>query len=391
MAIIIKNTNYNGEVLEKILTLAATGNELVDRGLIHVIPRVSKKISIPRLKTGKTLQKHKAMPKESDSKGDFNYSEKTLEPVDFMAFTVFNPRSLEAIWRPYQPKGNLVFAELPMAVQNLFLEELIKQVKFELGWHYINGVEGTTDDELFNGIIFRMEDDSDIVKAGSSSSTMIGQLSTLRANIPVTMRSNPRLRILMSINDFDRYDAELTEKIAKGVDWTELSKTRFKGITIEALANWPDGKPVATIASAGTDSNLFAAVNLQDDEDVVKIGLLENAGELYFFKLLMKADTNIAFGEECIMLERVAPSIEADRLSVAFPKAGGDETVVITATEDIVLGDLPEGFAVLLVDNKIIISAGDNSGAADAKAEELIVSLAEHPSKKVTIELTQPN
>ena len=28
MAIVVRNTNYNGEVLEKILTLAATGNEI---------------------------------------------------------------------------------------------------------------------------------------------------------------------------------------------------------------------------------------------------------------------------------------------------------------------------------------------------------------------------
>lgn len=391
MAINIQNTNYNGEVLEKIMTLAATGNEIVERGLIHVIPNVSKKVSVPRLKTGRTLQKRKEMPKVTDSKGDFNYSEKTLQPVDFMAFTVFNPRSLEAIWRPYQPKGNLVFAELPAEIQNLFLEELIKQVKFELGWHYINGVEGTTDDELFNGLIVRMEADADTVKAGSSATTMIGRLATLRANIPVTMRANPRLRILMSINDFDKYDAELTEKTAKGVDWTEVSKTRFKGITIEPLANWPDGKPVATIASSGTDSNLFAAVNLQDDEDVVKIGLVENAGELYFFKLLMKADTNIAFGEEVIMLERVAPQISADKLSVTIPVGGGEETVTITATESIVLGDLPDGFNIMLNDNSLVISAGDNTGAAAAKLEEIEVFLAEHPSKKVTIELNQPN
>ena len=33
MAILIKNTNYNGEVLEKLLTVAATSNELVEKGL----------------------------------------------------------------------------------------------------------------------------------------------------------------------------------------------------------------------------------------------------------------------------------------------------------------------------------------------------------------------
>ena len=39
MAIIVRNTNYSGEVLEQLLTLAATSNEIVEKGLIMVIPR----------------------------------------------------------------------------------------------------------------------------------------------------------------------------------------------------------------------------------------------------------------------------------------------------------------------------------------------------------------
>lgn len=114
MAIVVKNTNYSGEVLEQLLTLAATGNEIVEKGLIMVIPGVEKKISLPRLRSGKMLQKRKENPGVEDSKGNFNYDEKSLDPKDFMAFTVFNPRAFEQIWRKWQPKGNLVFAELPL-------------------------------------------------------------------------------------------------------------------------------------------------------------------------------------------------------------------------------------------------------------------------------------
>ena len=101
MAIIVRNTNYSGEVLEQLLTLAATSNEIVEKGLIMVIPGVEKKISLPRLKTGKMLQKRKENPGVEDSKGNFNYDEKSLDPVDFMAFTVFNPRTFENIWRKW--------------------------------------------------------------------------------------------------------------------------------------------------------------------------------------------------------------------------------------------------------------------------------------------------
>ena len=75
--------------------------------------------------------------------------EDTKYPEDFMAFTTFNPRAFEHVWRKWQPKGNLVFAELPPEAQNTLLDELSKSVKFELGWHYLNGEFGSDDDHLF--------------------------------------------------------------------------------------------------------------------------------------------------------------------------------------------------------------------------------------------------
>lgn len=313
MAIVVRNTNYNGEVLERILTTATTRNELVEKGLIMVIPGVEKKISVPRLKVGKMLQKRKEDPQKTDSKGDFTYSEKSLDPHDFMAFTVFNPRAFEQIWRKWQPKGNLVFSELPPEGQNALLEELSKQVQFELGDHYVNGeyVKDGTDEQLMDGILTQAAKDADVVVVDSAETTMIGKLKAVRASIPKAMRENPNLRLVMSIEDWDKYDDELTERENKNSDETEINRKRFKGITIETVAAWPEGVIVATLCSPDSDGNFFAAVNLQDDEDVIQIDKLSNASELYFFKLLMKADTNIAFGEQFIVLDsRATPKFE---------------------------------------------------------------------------------
>lgn len=306
MAIKVTNTNYNGEVLETILTVAATRNEFVEKGLIHVIPGVEKKISVPRMKVSKMLQKRKEDPQRSDSKGDFAYSEKSLEPHDFMAFTVFNPRAFEHIWRKYQPKGNLVFAQLPPDVQNTMLSELSKQVQFELGYQYVNGefVEEGTDEQLMNGVLTQAAKDKDCVVVETSETTMVGKLKAVRKAIPKSIRENPNLRILMSVDDFDKYDDELTEREHKNSDETEINRKRFKGITIETVAAWPNDVIVATLCSQDTDGNFFAAVNLQDDEDVIQIDKLSAASELYFFKLLMKADTNIAFGEQFVVLDK---------------------------------------------------------------------------------------
>lgn len=304
MAIVVKNTNYNGEVLETILTLASTGNELVEKGLIMVIPGVEKKISVPRLKRGKMLQKRKEDPQKSDSKGDFDYSEKAIEPKDFMAFTVFNPRTFESIWRPFQPKGNLVFRELPPNVQNTLLEELSKQVKFELGEHFVTGEFGSDDDHLFDGILTQMAKDTElIILPKVAGASMIDKLKAVKKAIPKAMRGNPGLKIVMSVEDFDKYDDELTEREYKNASETDVNRKSYKGITIETVAAWPNDLIVASLWSEGVDGNFFAGVNLQDDEDVIQIDKLSNASELYFFKLLMKADTNIAFGEEIVVLD----------------------------------------------------------------------------------------
>lgn len=221
-----------------------------------------------------------------------------------MAFTVFNPRTFENIWRPFQPKGNLVFSELPPEVQNKLLDVMSKQLRFELGWHYINGTyaeEG--DDNLMDGIITQAAKDKDCIIVECESKSMIDRLYAVLGSMPEAILEHPNLRILMSKKDFQKYDKELTEREHKNSDETKINGKSFKGVKIETVASWPSDVLMATLCSPDVDGNLFAAVNLQDDESVIQIDKLSNASELYFFKLLMKADTNIGFGEEIVVLD----------------------------------------------------------------------------------------
>lgn len=304
MAIVVANTNYGGEVLESILTKAATGNELVERGLIRMEPGISDKFSLPRMKMGQTLQKRKETPGADDAKGNATYSERSLQPKDFMAFATFNPRSFEKVWRPFQPTGNLVFAQLPADVQNKLLEEINKQVDYELGSHLINGEYGEEEGKLFDGFVKRITSDADKIVVTTNETTMVGKLQAVRKKIPTWMRNNPRLRYLMSIGDSDAYDAELSEQEFKGTNWTDTNASRFKGTPIEALAEWPDGLIVATLCGDDLGTNLWAGCNLVDDPDTILVDRLTNTSEVYFIKILMKMDTQVAFGEELVVLDK---------------------------------------------------------------------------------------
>ncbi|MBI9063303.1 MAG: hypothetical protein JEZ14_15080 [Marinilabiliaceae bacterium] len=308
MAITI-NSAYAGEVMEQLLVKATTGNELVDGGHIRLEPNVTDKFYIPRLKAGKMLQKVVEQPDDNNSKGDFNVDEKLLKPEEFMAFTTFNPKSFEKFWRKHQPKGPLVFAELPPHVQNQLLAELAKVVDFELGHEFINGEFGAGANQFFNGILTRIVADADVLKTVAPTAVaitvdnVISKLKAVRVMIPKALRKKKGLKIFMSIEDSDLYDDALTAQPNKGKNHTDTNEERYKGIPIVALADWPKDVIVAAVASTDLTTNFWGAVSFMDDYDTIQIDKLTNAGEKYFFKMKMKADTNTAFGEEIVLYD----------------------------------------------------------------------------------------
>jgi hypothetical protein len=298
---------YSGEVMEQLLVTATTGNELVDGGHIRLEPNVTDKFYIPRLKAGKMLQKVVEQPDDSDSKGDFNIDERVLKPEEFMAFTTFNPKSFEKFWRPYQPKGPLAFAELPPHVQNTLLAELARVVDFELGNEFINGEFGAGANQFFNGILTRIVADTDVLKVASpvavTGDNIINKFKAVRNMIPKAIRKKKGLKYFVSIEDADLYDDVLTAQPNKGKNYTDTNEERFKGISVIPLADWPKDVIVAAVASTDLTTNFWGAVSFMDDYDTIQIDKLTNAGEKYFFKMKMKADTNVAFGEEIVLYD----------------------------------------------------------------------------------------
>ena len=83
------------------------------------------------------------------------------------------------------------------------MNELLKQVGHELGYQYINGKyeDGSDDSLLLDGILTQAAKDADVVKVKTVGTTMLQRLKELRTAIPVTMRNNPNLRILMSVEE----------------------------------------------------------------------------------------------------------------------------------------------------------------------------------------------
>ena len=350
MPVKVTKSAYSGEVLERLLVRATTYNEIVEGGHIRIQPNVQSKFTIPRLKIGKMLQKYKAMPDyEKDAKGDFSYDEVLLRPKKVMAFTTFDPATFEHIWRPFQPVGNLVFQKLPANVQNQMLEEMAASVDIELGWHYINGKYSSKDGDFFNGILTRILLNADVVKIATpkaiTEANVLEVLRKVRSAIPAGAKKNRKnLKIFMSDADFDLYDWVISEKPYKGVDYTQMTQEKFKGIPIVHMVDWPKDVVVATYASTDITSNFWGAVSLMDDANVIQIDKVTTYGDLYFFKMKMKIDTQVVFGEDIVLYD--------PRTDVVLPNPEDED-------EDEPTGDTPADPA-----------GGESGGATGAEGGE---------------------
>lgn len=372
------------------------GNELAERGLINIIPDIKHKVHIPRLKTSKVLQHRVPSPDKSTSKGNLDYSERTLEPRDVMVYLEFNPRAFETLWKKYQPTGNLVFSELPEEIKTKVVDIILAQVASEMGANLINGrYEEGKEDAYFDGFITRIASASGAKQVDTSEATMIGRLKALYEAIPKPMLKNPNLRILMSSSDWLRYDDELTALPHKAKDPTTTNVKMYKDVRIEDLAHWQDGFIVATICGSGLDSNLWAACALETDAETVQIDKVSAASELYFLKMLMKVDTNIAFDEELVVLDKRGALDEDKQFisaapdTLSFSAEGGDQYAVVRTSGSYTIGGTHAGFTTTRIDGGMKITASKNETGADRSGTiELKLNGTE---KKAVIELFQGN
>ncbi len=187
------------------------------------------------------------------------------------------------------------------------LAEMAKTIDFELGDHFINGKEGDNEGEYFDGILTRIVDSDDVIALDGAEAittdNVFDVLKSVRAAIPKSLRGNPNLKIFMSVEDADIYDEAITTREFKGADYTDNNPERYKGIRIVPLAAFPKDVVVAAVASPDINSNFWAGVSLVDDTECIQIDKVSNASELYFFKMLMKADTNIVWGEDIVLFD----------------------------------------------------------------------------------------
>ena len=329
-------TNYTGEVLEDLLVYTAEENETYKEGLMHIKAGIQKKYTLPSNQLGSIIQDHKATP--DSSKGDYEFTERYLEPSDFMIYIEFNPRDFEKYYKFAQPNGNLVFRQLNPEVQSkmirLLLEKKMEYINSAI-WNSaktdvkdkVKAADGASavvigaDDaagpqKYFNGAIMRMllnaaakpetEDakGGQIIKAGTGAfadgKAVEKELYSMWKVTPPKVRKKAGLVILMDYASWDKYDEYVSSQTYKYTDNRQENQHMFRGKRIIPMTALPDNTIIIGCFTTGADSNLWMGVDYANDEDVLQVDKLQNNSELYFFKMLIKMDVNIVKPAEIV-------------------------------------------------------------------------------------------
>lgn len=328
MAVTISENTYSGEVLNDLIAHAVHGNDTMDEGLVHVKAGIQHKYVIPTIKMEKVIQDNVPTPSSSNSKGDYTLGERYLEPNDFMVYVEFNPRDWEEYWRPFQPKGNLVFRNLPPKLQAEMLRLLIAQKDAEIGealWMSTKGgglsstvtpsggvALGLESNKYYDGYMKRLLNSAQNDDAGEkvirSGSTVLDTGEKVEAALyaawkkcPTVIRKRKTLKFVTSFEIWDLYDQFLSSKTFKNTDNTLENKLSFKGKKIIPINEIPADTIVFAEFNTGKDSNFWVGVDYVNDTEVVKVDHLQANSELHFFQMRMKMDVNIVKPGEIVM------------------------------------------------------------------------------------------
>ncbi len=330
---------YNGEVLEDLLTYTAQGNDTYREGLIHIKSGIQHKYTLPAVKLGDIIQDNVPTPtsaqgaKGAGGENEYVFTERYLEPQEFMVYLEFNPRDYEKYYKHFQPDGNLVFRELDPKIQATMLRLLMDKKNEYLGNAIWTGCKGGAaasgitapvgcteigngKEKYFDGVMKRILDNAtatdaqtvaggQCVMAGNTQlvdgAAVEAALYAMWKKCPKQIRKKAGLSFIIGWEAWDAYDQYLADKQVKYSENTEVNRYRFKGKRIVPIVGIPEHTIVLGEFSTGMDSNLWLGVDYANDTEVLKVDRLQANSELFFFQMRMKMDCNIVRPAEIIV------------------------------------------------------------------------------------------
>jgi len=309
----ISDVSYAGEAAAGFAVKAVTDNETVNRGLVYVQDGIKKKFTIPRFTHNyeDMIQDRQATP---ISKGDLTVDGKVLTPVDYMIYTEFNPRDFEQNWRAVELGNKILDRSLPQTVESMIAQELLKghnRYFNKFIWNANSLITATTGSAAIyrytDGLIrraFAASSGSDQTNFPASPTTLtalniVTELEKGYAMLPVKLRYDTRTKIFCSYTTYDLYRQYQQAQASKGVDVTSMGVKLYNGLPLEPIADFPNNTYIMGLGLATPESNFWVGINSAEDV-TFEMNKVSNPSELWYFKLNMKVDTQVAWCGETV-------------------------------------------------------------------------------------------
>lgn len=331
-ALQLNDTNFSGTFANFMITRATLDMDTVEKGNIYVIDGIKKSHSIPRLDVSGFVQARNATPL---SAGSIIVDRTVLTPQDYMVYLEFNPRDYEQHWFSYQLQRNLLEETLPETAESYTVYQTLRRLgewNERALWrsrmvynpsnpNYITAASvnaPSTDQQYqyFDGLIVKLLADPTTLQV-SNPVTITPTYSTTNGFYPfeqclsLMATNNPALlfkygadglKFHVSANTQLAYESFLTfQMVYKNNDATERSINRYRGYDVTVCKGMPDNTVLLCISRPDIDSNLFLGLNSTDDESNVQLQRVQNNSEMFFIKILMKADATQGYGDQAVL------------------------------------------------------------------------------------------
>ena len=321
-ALVITDTTYAGEAAGRFITQHTLELDTYKNNCLMIQDGIKKQFTIPRLDVSNIVQDRMATP---TSQGTISVDGKQLVPKDYMVYVEFNPRDFETHWQAVDLQKDLIDRSLPptanaftvmMVLKRLieFNEQAIwrSRIQFHPGPSQVTPAskgQASTDAQFcyFDGLIKKILDDSTTIKIAGSTLTVNNiqaQMDAAYAAVPKPLLfkyGTMGLKFHVSYATFQLWESAQMSLTFKSVDTTQTGIRKYKGYDVVALAGMPDNTIIVTISAPDLDSHLWLGLNSTDDDSNMKMMQVQNNSELWFIKMLMKADTQIGWGLEIVI------------------------------------------------------------------------------------------
>lgn len=303
---VITDKTYAGEAASQFIVRAITGADTVAGGHVYIKDGIKKKFTIPRFSADYEdfIQDYSPMP---TTKGTMTVDGKVLDPADYQIFTTFRPRDFEDQWYATQLDETLIDRKLPYSAESVVVQEILKKhVKYfnKALWNNSTTSPMSPIYKYWNGFIQNAVTDTDTIAVPSpvalTADNIQAQFLEGYNLIPEELRYDPEMKYFVSYATFDLYDQSQIAQQFKGIDITQIGKDTFKGKKVVKIADFPENTYLIAKGSASTESNLWVGLNSVSDEGL-QIGKYRPEGDLWFFRMLMKADVQIGWNEEVVL------------------------------------------------------------------------------------------